>query len=97
MGAIFFLPTIKMTRAEFLAAVKKFNVEILATALDSTAEIYYKHDFIKKSAIVFGSEAAGVSTEILNAAKKIYIPMTGRAESLNVATAAAIVIAEAVK
>ncbi len=97
MGAIFFLPTIKMTRAEFLAAVKKFDVEILATALDSTAEIYYKHDFTKKSAIVFGSEAAGVSTEILNAAKKIYIPMTGRAESLNVATAAAIVIAEAVK
>lgn len=97
MGAIFFLPTVKMTRAEFLAAMKNFDVEILATALDSTAEIYHKHNFAKKSAVVFGSEAAGVSKEILDAAKKIYIPMTGRAESLNVATAAAIVIAEANK
>ena len=97
MGAIFFLPIVKMTRAEFLTAMKNFGVEILATALDSTAEIYYKHNFTKKSAVVFGSEAAGVSSEILNVAKKIYIPMTGRAESLNVATAAGIVIAEGVK
>ena len=97
MGAIFFLPTVKMTRAEFLSAMKNFDVKILAAALDSTAEIYYKHDFTKKSAVVFGSEAAGVSQEILDAAKKIYIPMTGRAESLNVATAAAIIISEFIK
>ena len=97
MGAIFFLPVIKMTRADFLDAMKISNVEVLAAALDSTAEIYYNHDFTKKSAIVFGSEAQGVSTEILNAAKKIYIPMTGRAESLNVATAAAIIISQAVR
>ncbi len=97
MGAIFFLPVVKMTREEFLAAMKKFDVEILAAALDSTAEIYYKHELTKKSAIVFGSEAAGVSQEILDAAKKIYIPMTGRAESLNVATAAAIIISEFIK
>ena len=97
MGAIFFLPTMKMTRQEFLASMKNFDVEILAAALDSTAEIYYQHGFTKKSAIVFGSEAAGVSNEILNAAKKIYIPMTGRAESLNVATAAAVIISEVCK
>ena len=97
MGAIFFLPTIKMTRAEFLSAMKKFDVEILAAALDSTAEIYYNHEFTKKSAVVFGSEAVGVSQEILNVSKKIYIPMTGRAESLNVATAAGIIISESIK
>lgn len=97
MGAIFFLPVVKMARAEFLTAMKKFDVEILAAALDTTAEIYYKHNFKKKSAVVFGSEAAGVSPEILEVAKKIYIPMTGRAESLNVATAAGIVIAEGVR
>ena len=97
MGAIFFLPLLKMTRENFLAEMKKFDVEILATALDSTAEIYHKHAFTKKSAVVFGSEATGVSQEILNSAKKIYIPMTGRAESLNVATAAGIIIAEILK
>ena len=94
MGAIFYLPIIKMTRGEFLGAMKNANVEILAAALDSTAEIYYNHAFKEKSAVVFGSEATGVSPEILNAAQKIYIPMTGRAESLNVATAAAIIVSE---
>ena len=97
MGAIFNLPAVKMTRADFLTAMKNYGVEILAAALDSTAEIYFNHDFTKKSAVVFGSEAQGVSAEILNAAKKIYIPMTGRAESLNVATAAAIIISQAVQ
>ncbi|MBQ7705259.1 MAG: RNA methyltransferase [Selenomonadaceae bacterium] len=94
MGAIFNLPVVKMTRADFLLTMQNSGVEILAAALDSTAEIYYNHNFKNKSAVVFGSEATGVSTEILNSAKKIYIPMTGRAESLNVATAAAIIISE---
>lgn len=93
MGAIFFLPIVKMTRADFLK-LQSGGVEILAAALDSSAEIYYEHDFTKKAAVVFGSEAQGVSQEILSAAKKIYIPMTGRAESLNVATAAAIIISQ---
>lgn len=97
MGAIFFLPVVEMTRAEFITAMKGNGVEILAAALDSTAEKYYEYSGGKKSAVVFGSEAAGVSAEILEVAKKIYIPMSGRAESLNVATAAGIIIAEFVR
>lgn len=93
MGAIFFLPIIKMSHKEFL----NLRVEILAAAVDSSAEIYTRHNFSGRSAIVFGSEANGVSEKILSAAKKIFIPMSGRAESLNVATAAAIIIAEAVR
>ena len=92
MGAIFYLPIAKMTREEFL---NLRGVEILAAAVDDSAEIYFRHDFNKNVAIVFGSEAAGVSKEILAVAKKIFIPMSGRAESLNVATAAAIILAEA--
>ena len=97
MGAIFYLPVVKMTRADFLSAMQNSNIEILSAALDSKAEIYYNHNFTKKSAVVFGSEAQGVSPEILAVSKKIYIPMTGRAESLNVATAAAIIISQATR
>ena len=94
MGAIFYLPIIKMSHAEFL---NLRGAEILAAALDSSAEIYYRHDFDQKVAIVFGSEANGVSKKILDVAKKIFIPMNGHAESLNVATSAAIIISEIVR
>ena len=94
MGAIFYLPIAKMSREEFL---NLRGVEILATAIDSSAEVYYRHDFKKSCAIVFGSEAAGVSKKILDVARKIFIPMSGHAESLNVATSAAIILSEAVR
>ena len=98
MGAIFYLPFITMTRADFLQAMSSRGVEILATAVDSSAEIYFRHDFTDKNvAIVFGSEAVGVSKEILDAARKIFIPMNGHAESLNVATSAAIILSEVVR
>ena len=96
MGAIFYLPFAVIGREEFLRAMS--SREILAAAIDDSAEIYYRHDFGKSSvAIVFGSEANGVSKEILDAAQKIFIPMNGHAESLNVATSAAIIISEAVR
>ena len=96
MGAIFYLPVMTMSRADFLSTMN--SREILAAAVDESAEIYYRHDFRKSSiAIVFGSEANGVSKEILDAARKIFIPMSGHAESLNVATSAAIIISEVVR
>lgn len=97
MGAIFDVALARATRPEFVALMKSAGVEILAAAVDSSAEIYFEQDFSKKTAVVFGGEADGVSPEILDAARKIYIPMSGRAESLNVATAAAIIISEARK
>ena len=97
MGAIFSLPVALMTREEFLnfAQIKKF--EVSATVLDPSAKIYFKHKFKKKSAIVFGSEANGVSEEVSDSARKIFIPMQGTAESLNVSTAAGIIISEIVR
>ena len=96
MGAIFYLPIVKMSRADFLSAMS--SREILAAAVDKTAEIYFRHDFTKGNvAIVFGSEAVGVSKKILDAARKIFIPMNGHAESLNVATSAAIILSEVIR
>jgi len=80
-----------------LLLIESEKFELTAAALDSTAEIYFKHDFTKKSAVVFGNEAEGVSEKILKSAKKIFIPMQGQAESLNVATATAIVVSEAMR
>ena len=93
MGAIFYLPIVMTSHEKFLSAMRPR--EILAAALDESAEIYFQHDFTKKPvAIVFGSEASGVSKKILDVARKIFIPMHGHAESLNVATSAAIILSE---
>ena len=97
MGAIFTVNAAKMSAENFLALMKDFNFNVTAAVLDDTAEKYFNRDLTKKSAVVFGSEAEGVSAEIFNAAEKIFIPMTGAAESLNVATAAGIIISEAVR
>ena len=97
MGAIFNLSMAEMTCEEFLRLMKSSGTEMTAAALDSSAEIYFKHDFTKKSAVVFGNEADGVSEKIYQSAKKIFIPMQGKAESLNVATATAIILSEAMR
>ena len=95
MGAIFYLPVATSSRADFLRAMG--NRELVAAAVDESAKIYTCHDFTRPTAIIFGSEAAGVSKELLDVAEKIFIPMTGHAESLNVATSAAIILSEAVR
>ena len=98
MGAIFYLPVVAMSQEEFLQEMQSHNAEILAAAVDSSAEIYFRHDFAQNPvAIVFGSEALGVSKKILDATRKIFIPMCGHAESLNVATSAAIIISEVIR
>lgn len=97
MGAIFNVTAAKMSRENFLELIKSTGFELTAAVLDDTAEKYFMHDFKKKSAVVFGSESDGVSAEFFNSAKKIFIPMLGSAESLNVATAAGIIISEVVR
>lgn len=47
----------------------------------------------RNAVLVFGNEGAGVSSGILERATKIAIPMSGRIESLNVASSAAILLA----
>ena len=98
MGAIFYLPVVTMACEEFLQKINSRGFEVLAAAVDSSAEIYFRHDFSEiPVAIVFGSEAAGVSKKILDVARKIFIPMCGHAESLNVATSAAIILSEVLR
>ena len=94
MGAIFYLPVTTANRADLLTLR---GVDLVAAAVDSSAEVYWRHDFTRPVAIVFGSEALGVSKEILDVARKVFIPMDGHAESLNVATSAAIILSEAVR
>lgn len=99
MGSLFHLPVLAgIEEGKFVSSTKKAGYQLLVTALDSTAESLYKADLKGRIAFIMGNEANGASDTLLREAdKKIYIPMQGRAESLNVAMAAGVVMFEAMR
>ena len=98
MGSLFHLPICPdVTREELQAFLKERKVLLLATALDETAKPHFKQDFTGRCAIAFGNEGSGVSQALLANAVRTYIPMYGKAESLNVGVSAAVVLYEAVR
>lgn len=92
MGANFYLPIFPI-EFEDIDALKEKKFRIISTMLDENADPYDKIVYGKKYALVFGNEANGIGEEIAERSDgKAYIPIYGRAESLNVAVAAGIVI-----
>lgn len=77
---------------EFLPKLKQKNYDIYATALDKTAMNYKEIKIKHPSLVVMGNEGQGVDNEILEQSQKVYIPILGQAESLNVAVATGIIL-----
>ncbi len=98
MGSLFHIPVLSgVSEQEFVSAAKKAGYDLLVTCLDG-ADNLYKADLSGRIAFVMGNEAGGVSESLLaQADKRVYIPMAGKAESLNVAMAAGIVMFEALR
>lgn len=98
MGSLFHIPVFAgADEALFIKAAKRAGYELLVTTLEG-ADNLYKADLRGRIAFVMGNEANGVTSTLLQEAdKRVYIPMQGRAESLNVAIAAGIVMFEALR
>ncbi len=97
MGAIFRVNVIESDNlVETIKLIKKHKFSVISTSLDTDKSIY-DIDY-KKTAIVIGNEANGVSKEIQDLSdKKIKIPMLGKTESLNASVATGIVVYEYVR
>lgn len=96
MGSAFRLPCAGVELSDFLAAVRKVPVKLLAATTAGDATPYTGADFTPPVAICIGGEGGGLPVEIEQAADcRITIPMSGRVESLNAATAAAIILYQA--
>ena len=82
------------TTAEALAALKAEGYRIVATTPHRCSATPETFDVTKgKFALVFGTEHAGISDEVIAAADDfLMIPMCGMVESLNVSASAAILI-----
>ena len=91
MGSLFHVPVVAdVTEDAFLAFAEARGLKVFATA-------HFAAAFRSASAIIFGNEGAGVSERLLAHAERIYIPMYGGTESLNVAVSSAIVLYEVVR
>jgi RNA methyltransferase, TrmH family len=95
-GSIFHLNVFEEINENFLISLKDESFKILLADLQGADVFNYK--FEKKIILVFSNEAAGPSKEIIKICDdKITIPKFGKVESLNVASASAIIIGEVVK
>lgn len=75
--------------------LKQNNFTVYASILDEKAKSIYDVDFTFPTAIVMGNEHRGISEEFQKLTdEKIYIPMRGMIQSLNVSVATAVILYE---
>ncbi|GAB78649.1 RNA methyltransferase, TrmH family [Austwickia chelonae] len=96
-GTLFSVPVASASTRETLDWVAERGIALVATTPD-TDLFHTDVDYTGPVAVAVGTEKTGLDDAVLAAATyKVRIPMAGRADSLNVATAAAIVLYEAVR
>jgi RNA methyltransferase, TrmH family len=96
-GSVFNIPVVETDLAPLKKWMKDLSIELVVTAADA-ADTLYEADLAPPVAFAFGNEARGVNRELREAADlTVKIPIYGRAESLNVGSAAAICLYEAVR
>jgi len=95
MGSIFHLPIGHVPSAEAITVLQRHGVRVLAA--DQRGAVDYREaDFRPPVALVVGNEGEGLDPQWAAAATvRIRIPIYGRAESLNVAVAAGVLLYEA--
>ncbi|MDD4373939.1 MAG: RNA methyltransferase [Bacteroidales bacterium] len=97
LGCVFSVPTVVCNSSEAISWLKANKINIFATYLEASIN-YLDADFSGRTAIVMGTEATGLSSQWVNAAKQnLIIPMQGIADSLNVSVSTAIVLFEALR
>jgi RNA methyltransferase, TrmH family len=95
MGSLFSRPVLAVETHELTNLLHSRHFNIVA-ATPHTHNLYWHEDFTKSTAIVLGTEHEGLSEVWLEAATaRVKIPMSGLADSLNVATAGALLLYEA--
>jgi RNA methyltransferase, TrmH family len=95
MGALFTVPVAMAdSAAEFLEWAHRGRVRVAATSARGSVTCW-QADLTPPLAVLLGSEGTGLPDDLLAAADlQVAIPMTGTAESLNLAVAAGILLYE---
>ncbi len=96
MGSLFAMPLARASLSEFLDWKKKADARIVATHLAGAVD-YRTIDYKSKpTVLLMGNEQSGLPDELAKAADQLArIPQQGRADSLNLAVATAVMLFEA--
>lgn len=102
MGAIFWLPVVTASFAEFITWVKSHGYHIYGTSAHSIHDYHLVQAYLKPCILLMGSEREGLSSEqrdmaILAGGQMFRIPMHGKVTSLNLAVATGIMLYEMIK
>lgn len=93
-GAVFHLPLIEVAEQQLVQWARETQTALLATVVDEGVPLPEAR-LPERCAIVIGSEAHGLPEALLTASDvRVTIPMPGRAESLNAAIAAGVLLYE---
>jgi len=96
-GSLFNIPIFFSAQEALVERLRHESVNLYVSDVHASTTVY-EADLRKPLAFVFGNEARGASEYLRTRAEKLVsIPIFGRAESLNVATSAAICLYEAVR
>lgn len=97
MGTLFSIPIIEAEGKDILAYLNRHHIAVFAATPEGASE-YSLCDYTQGAAFVVGSEHAGLSKLFREQADhRVFIPMHGIADSLNVSVAATLLIYEAVR
>jgi TrmH family RNA methyltransferase len=96
MGSVFAVPVVRATAEEFIAWKKQAGVSVVATHLAGSVD-YRAIDYEKKPVVILmGNEQSGLPEQLAREADALArIPQQGRADSLNLAVASAVMMFEA--
>jgi TrmH family RNA methyltransferase len=95
-GSIFAMPLVKMNTASFADYARAFPGDVVGTA--ALAKSDFRRAYGADTLLVMGSESKGLSQAASNACKTLVrIPMKPGVESLNVATATALMLYQAAR
>jgi len=96
-GTVFSVPVAAASTEEVLAWLRRNGIRLVATT-PATEAAHTAVDYRVPVEIAVGTEKEGLTDVALHAADaRVRIPMVGRVNSLNAATAAAVVVYEAVR
>jgi TrmH family RNA methyltransferase len=97
MGSFFHVPLYQVDEGELHGWLERQTLQLVA-ATPEAERCYWDADYRSATAILLGAEHAGLARVWRDEATvRVSIPMVGRADSLNVATAGALLLYEALR